>query len=136
MALPELNRLAKKKKPFFMMLRHMDPHMPYLPPEPFERMFYQGNESDPNNRSIDACYQSSCNEGPGSNDPYIHYTYDKVGNRLTETRGLNFQAPTTTNYVYDGDDELTQTTGGLNWSFGYDGNGNLTGDGSMVRPPD
>jgi len=52
-ALPELDRLAKKKKPFFMMLRHMDPHMPYLPPEPFERMFYQGNESDPNNRSMD-----------------------------------------------------------------------------------
>ena len=53
-ALPELDRLAKKKKPFFMMLRHMDPHMPYLPPAPFERLFYHGNESDPSNRSMDA----------------------------------------------------------------------------------
>jgi arylsulfatase A-like enzyme len=53
-ALPELDRLAKKKKPFFLMLRHMDPHMPYLPPAPFERMFYHGNEADPANRSMDA----------------------------------------------------------------------------------
>jgi arylsulfatase A-like enzyme len=52
--LPELDRLANQKKPFFMMLRHMDPHMPYLPPVPFERMFYHGNESDPANRSMDA----------------------------------------------------------------------------------
>lgn len=52
-ALPELDRLAKRKKPFFLFLRHMDPHSPYLPPEPFERMFYHGNESDPKNRSMD-----------------------------------------------------------------------------------
>lgn len=52
-ALPELNRLAKARKPFFLFLRHMDPHSPYLPPEPFERMFYHGNETDPKNRSMD-----------------------------------------------------------------------------------
>ncbi len=45
-ALPELDRLAKSKDPFFLFLRHMDPHAPYLPPEPFERMFYSGNELD------------------------------------------------------------------------------------------
>lgn len=50
-AIPELNRL---EKPFFLFLRHMDPHAPYLPPEPYERMFYHGNEADPNNRSMDA----------------------------------------------------------------------------------
>ncbi len=52
-ALPELNRLAKARKPFFLFLRHMDPHAPYLPPEPFERMFYHGNEVDPKNHSMD-----------------------------------------------------------------------------------
>ncbi len=52
--IPELNRLIEADKPFFVMLRHMDPHAPYLPPEPFERMFYHGNESDPANRSMDA----------------------------------------------------------------------------------
>jgi len=51
--LPELERLAADDKPWFMMLRHMDPHAPYLPPEPYERMFYHGNETDPSNRSMD-----------------------------------------------------------------------------------
>jgi arylsulfatase A-like enzyme len=30
----------------------MDPHAPYLPPAPYERMFYHGNESDPTNQSM------------------------------------------------------------------------------------
>jgi arylsulfatase A-like enzyme len=51
--IPELNRLAKARQPFFLFLRHMDPHAPYLPPEPFERMFYHGNETDPRNKSMD-----------------------------------------------------------------------------------
>ncbi len=51
-AIPELDRLASGKKPFFLFLRHMDPHAPYLPPEPYERMFYGGNECDPKNRSM------------------------------------------------------------------------------------
>ncbi len=52
-ALPELERLAGGDRPFYLFLRHMDPHAPYLPPEPFERMFYHGNECDPANRSMD-----------------------------------------------------------------------------------
>jgi len=52
-ALPELDRLVAQDKPFLLFLRHMDPHAPYLPPAPYERMFYHGNESDPANRSMD-----------------------------------------------------------------------------------
>ncbi len=52
-ALPELDRLAAEGQPFFMLLRHMDPHAPYLPPQPFERAFYHGNECDPTNRSME-----------------------------------------------------------------------------------
>ena len=52
-ALPELDRLARKREPFFLFLRHMDPHAPYLPPEPYERMFYHGNECDPKNKSME-----------------------------------------------------------------------------------
>jgi arylsulfatase A-like enzyme len=51
--IPELERLDKAGEPFFLFLRHMDPHAPYLPPAPFERMFYHGNESDPANHSMD-----------------------------------------------------------------------------------
>ncbi|MCB0070418.1 MAG: sulfatase [Caldilineaceae bacterium] len=52
-AIPELQRLARKRDPFFLFLRHMDPHAPYLPPAPFERMFYHGNETDPKNTSME-----------------------------------------------------------------------------------
>jgi arylsulfatase A-like enzyme len=51
-AIPELEKLAKKREPFFLFLRHMDPHAPYLPPAPYERMFYHGNETDPKNESM------------------------------------------------------------------------------------
>ena len=52
-AIPELEHLAKRRGPFFLFLRHMDPHAPYLPPAPYERMFYHGDECDPKNRSMD-----------------------------------------------------------------------------------
>lgn len=54
--LPEMKRLAVQKKPFFLFLRHMDPHSPYLPPRPFERIFYSGNECDKTNRSLAPVY--------------------------------------------------------------------------------
>ncbi len=44
---PKLDELAAGEKPFFAMLRHMDPHSPYLPPPPFDRLFYHGDECDP-----------------------------------------------------------------------------------------
>ena len=51
-AIPELTKLAKKRAPFFLFLRHMDPHAPYLPPAPYERAFYHGNKTDPKNASM------------------------------------------------------------------------------------
>jgi arylsulfatase A-like enzyme len=51
--IPEIDRLASQKQPFLLFLRHMDPHAPYLPPQPYERMFYHGNELDPRNKSME-----------------------------------------------------------------------------------
>ncbi len=51
-AIPELDRLVAGDKPFLLFLRHMDPHSPYLPPAPYERMFYHGDECDPRNKSM------------------------------------------------------------------------------------
>lgn len=51
-AIPELARLAKQRNPFFLFLRHMDPHAPYLPPAPYDRIFYHGNETDRRNKSM------------------------------------------------------------------------------------
>jgi len=56
-AIPELKRLAAGDQPFFLFLRHMDPHAPYLPPRPFERIFYDGDEFDENNKSLEPVYQ-------------------------------------------------------------------------------
>lgn len=51
--IPELDRLARSEKPFFVLLRHMDPHSPYLPPSPYDRAFYHGDPCDPKNTSMD-----------------------------------------------------------------------------------
>ena len=50
--IPELDRLAAQDKPFMVLLRHMDPHSPYLPPSPYDRMFYHGDCCDPKNDSM------------------------------------------------------------------------------------
>lgn len=55
-AIAQLKQLAAAEKPFFLFLRHMDPHSPYLPPRPFERIFYGGDEFDPANESLKPIY--------------------------------------------------------------------------------
>lgn len=55
--IPELKRLASGDDPFFLFLRHMDPHSPYLPPTPFMRAFYEDNEFDPENKSLEPVYE-------------------------------------------------------------------------------
>src|SRR5919109_261689 len=74
---------------------------------------------DNRDRLTSVCFKSKC---PSPNDPFIRWTYDPVGNRLSEARPGN-----TTNYSYNADDELTAagTT-----SYGYDANGNETAAGS------
>jgi arylsulfatase A-like enzyme len=54
--LPLLDRLAKGKEPWLLFLRHMDPHAPYLPPAPFDGLFYQGDPCAPGNRSMDPVF--------------------------------------------------------------------------------
>jgi len=47
-ALPLLEEMAAGDKPWCLFLRHMEPHSPYLAPEPFASMFYSGDPCDPN----------------------------------------------------------------------------------------
>ncbi len=49
---PELDRLIDDGEPWFVLLRHMDPHAPYLPPSPYDRLFYWGDECDRANNSM------------------------------------------------------------------------------------
>lgn len=76
---------------------------------------------DPRDQLTEVCFQASC---PGGSDPFIRWTYDAVGNRLTETRPA-----VTTTYTYDAADELT-VRGSMTYS--YDQNGNETGVGGRT----
>ena len=44
--IPEMERLHKSGKPWMLFLRHMDPHAPYLPPAPYDTMFYSKDPCD------------------------------------------------------------------------------------------
>lgn len=55
-AIPELERLAAQDQPFMLFLRHMDPHSPYLPPVPFQDMFFQGDAFDPEDKRMQKVY--------------------------------------------------------------------------------
>lgn len=73
-------------------------------------------------RLAGVCFQaSSC---PGTSDPFIRWTYDGVGNRLSEERPTG-----TTAYTYDNMDRLL-TAGST--SYTYDRNGNQLSAGSSA----
>ncbi len=76
---------------------------------------------DARDRLTEVCFQASC---PGGQDPFIRWTYDPVGNRLTEQR-----PSATTNCTYDAADELTQAG---STSYAYDENGNQTQAGART----
>ncbi|HNR30810.1 MAG TPA: sulfatase [Candidatus Hydrogenedentes bacterium] len=45
-AIPEMERMHRSGKPWLLFLRHMDPHSPYLPPPPYDQMFYSKDPCD------------------------------------------------------------------------------------------
>jgi arylsulfatase A-like enzyme len=53
-----LNEASRRKQPFFLFLHYWDPHTPYLPPPPFDRMFYTGDEKDSQHHSMDPVWTS------------------------------------------------------------------------------
>jgi arylsulfatase A-like enzyme len=63
-ALRLLRECIAQPRPFFLFVHYWDPHTPYLPPAPFHRMFYGGDERDPANRSMD---------GPMNFPPFMWY---------------------------------------------------------------
>ena len=61
-----LEACDSQEKPWFAFLHYWDPHTPYLPPPPFNRMFYHGDEKDPSN---DSAYEMM------NNYPAFHYYF-------------------------------------------------------------
>ncbi len=56
--LPVIERLTAQERPFFLFVHYWDPHTPYLPPPPYDRMFYpEGRDPyDVNNHSMDEAW--------------------------------------------------------------------------------
>ena len=54
-SLSVLDQAHQQDRPFFLFLHYWDPHTPYLPPEPFTRMFYSRHldETDPRHISME-----------------------------------------------------------------------------------
>lgn len=50
-ALRVLDECERQDRPWFCFLHYWDPHTPYLPPPPFSRMFYSGDEKSPEHDS-------------------------------------------------------------------------------------
>jgi RHS repeat-associated protein len=76
---------------------------------------------DTADRLASVCFQATC---PGSSDPFIRWTYDAVGNRLTEARPTG-----TTTSTYNVADQLTQAG---STAYTYDQNGNEKSAGSRT----
>jgi RHS repeat-associated protein len=77
---------------------------------------------DAADRITSVCFQAgAC---PGAADPFIRWTYDKIGNRLSEQRPTG-----TTTYAYDARDRLLSAG---STTFAYDENGNQTQKGSRT----
>jgi RHS repeat-associated protein len=82
----------------------------------------QGFTYDDMDRLTGVCFQTgTC---PGGSDPFIRWTYDGVGNRLTEQRPSG-----TTSYAYNEADELLQAG---STTYAYDQNGNQRSAGSRT----
>lgn len=72
-AMSLLREGCRGEEPFFLFIHYWDPHTPYLPPKPYDRLFYQkppGTEKDPNNRSLIPCFAF---------DPFSGYFADWMG---------------------------------------------------------
>ena len=60
----------------------MDPHSPYLPPQPFERIFYHGDECDAANRSMDPVLAF---------EPFKHTLIDMLPPGISDRKYVNAQ---------------------------------------------
>jgi arylsulfatase A-like enzyme len=49
-AIPALEELVAAGQPWLLFMRHMDPHAPYLPPPPYDQLFYS---KDPTQKGLD-----------------------------------------------------------------------------------
>jgi arylsulfatase A-like enzyme len=97
MALPWIRE--NKDKDFFIFIHYWDPHSIYLPPEPYRRLFYRGNERDPRNRSLDLLKSQPV-------WPFVKGHLDAIGEGITDIEYLIAMYDGEIRYVDDNVGEL------------------------------
>jgi len=98
MALPWIKE--HKDEDFFIFIHYWDPHNLYLPPEPYRRLFYGGNESDPNNHSLDVLRSQPV-------WPFVKGHLDAIGREITDIKYPIAMYDGEIRYVDDNVAELT-----------------------------
>ncbi len=92
MAVPLIHELKSGDKPFFLFLHYWDPHTPYLPPEPYREMFYQGGDPyDVANHSMDAAW----------NDPRFRWYFHDWMPGITDSNYVTALYDAETRYLDD-----------------------------------
>jgi arylsulfatase A-like enzyme len=122
--IPEMERLAAGDKPWFLFIRYMDPHSPYLAPAPFKDMFFQGKYDDPDDKSLEGLFnfkpfrdyiRSWIPEGCTS-DKYVDAQYDSavcyldsaIQQVITKLQSMGIEEETLVVFVSDHGETLNE----------------------------
>lgn len=113
--------------PFFLFMHYWDPHTPYTPPKAYQKLFYKGNPSDPNNHSLDNAWAHPISalvrdvwlrlpEGPVMDAEYVKALYDQevrhmddgIGEMLAALDDLGLAEDTLVIFVADHGESLDE----------------------------
>lgn len=101
----EINRMAlpwikkNKDRDFFIFVHYWDPHSLYFPPERYRRLFYRGDESNPENHSLDILKTQPV-------WPFVKRHLDAIGRDITDIEYMIAQYDGEIRYTDDNVEEL------------------------------
>lgn len=129
----ELNRRAipwlkeHARDPFFLFLHYWDPHYPFLPPASYRDLFYDGDRTDPQNRSLEQWWKHPIGsiakdvwlrtpEGLITDAEYVRALYDQeilyldegIGELLETLRTLDIEEETLVVLLADHGESMTE----------------------------
>jgi len=87
---------------FFLFIHYWDTHTPYLPPERYRDLFYEGDPCDPSNRSLEGLWRHPFGE------PWKRW-FDQLQPGLTDARYVEAMYDSSIRYVDDGIKALVTT---------------------------
>lgn len=79
---------------FFLFLHYWDPHTPYKPPEEYRRLFYEGDEKDPGNESLEEAQS-------GKAWPFTKRLIERIEEGITDLEYIRAQYDGEISYVDD-----------------------------------